>query len=374
VAAVVVTSAIGAGVERNVSRGIESMGVNLLVVRPGRVKRSPARPQIRGAATSLRLADAAAIAELSLVAAAAAGVEGAVRIKAGNATTTTRLLGTTAAYPAVRNFAVARGRFFDAADDRSARRVAVLGARVAEALFEESPVGRQIRIRGVPFEVAGVLRAKGVVAEGDEDNVVLIPVRTAQRRVFNLTWLNVVFVSARDPERMADAAAQVGALLAARHGAAGGARGERDFEIQNTTRLFAMQQRAAATLTGLTTGLAALALGVGGAGILALMLLSVKERTGEIGLRIAVGARPRDIVIQFLLESTALALGGWSAGLALGGAAAAAVALATSWQLAVPVQALGMSLGMAVVVGLGFGAVPARKAAAVPPMRALLAP
>ena len=371
VAAVVVTSAIGAGVERDVRRGIEAMGVNLLVVRPARVKRSVARPEIRGAVTSLRLADHQAIAALSLVADAAPGIEGAVRIKGGAATTTTRLLGTTAAYPRVRRFAVRSGRFWDAQDDRSARRIVVLGARVADALFEEDPVGRQIRIRGVPFTVVGVLAPKGMMAEGDEDNQVLVPVRTAQRRVFNVSWLNVVFVSARDAEGMAAAAAQIRASLTERHHAKSG--GEPDFEVQNTTRLFAMQQAAASTLSGLTTGLAALALGVGGAGILALMLLSVKERTGEIGLRIAVGARPRDILIQFLLESTVLALGGWAAGAVVGAAGAALVALATTWRLAVPLEALAASFAMAALIGLGFGAVPARKAALVPPMRALLA-
>jgi putative ABC transport system permease protein len=370
VAAVVLTSAIGAGAQRDIRRQIERTGVNLLVVRPAQVKRLVARKEMAGTVTTLRVEDYDAIAELWCVWRAAPGVESSVKLKAGASATTTRVLGTTPAFPAIRRFETREGRFFDGDDDRAARRVVVLGARVADALFDESPVGRQILIRRIPFEVVGVLAPKGALADGDEDNQVLIPIRTALRRVFNTTWLNEVFVTVRDPFDLREAEGEIGAMLRQRHRRSGD--GQPDFEIQDATRFFTMQRRAAGSLGTMATGLGAIALVVGGTGIMALMLLSVKERTGEIGLRIAVGARPRDIVIQFLLETTMLALGGWTGGILIGVAGAAVVATTTAWPVAAPVTAVLGSLAMAVVIGLGFGAVPARAAAMILPMRALL--
>jgi putative ABC transport system permease protein len=369
VAALVLTGAISTGAEREVRRRIDAMGVNLLVVRPARVERFPPREEVKGTVTTLRLDDVQAIADLPVVSHAAPGVEGQVEVKADAAATTTRLLGTTPAFPVVRRFAVESGRFFDPDDDRNARRVAVLGARVADALFDGHPVGRQIRIERIPFEVIGVLAPKGVLADGDEDNQVLVPIRTALRRVFNTNWLNVVFVSARDPGSTAVAEAGIGAVLRQRHRAARD--GEPDFEIQNADKFFALQQQAAGILGQFATGLAATAVVVGGTGIVGLMLLSVKERTGEIGLRIAVGARPRDILIQFLMEATILALGGWAAGTVVGAAGATVVRLSTAWPVATPVQAVLASLGMALALGLGFGVVPARRASRTPPIQAL---
>lgn len=372
VAAVLVTGALGQGVEDEVLRNIEALGgTNLLVVRPAAAKRLVARKAVQGFVTTLKAADADALAELDFVRAAVPAVEGTMRVKAGNGAMVTTLFGTTSAFPGVRRFEVRQGRFFDAADDRAARRVAVLGARVADELFPAGdPVGRSIRIRGVPFEVAGVLEAKGAQADGsDEDNQVVIPLRTALRRVFNATCLSAVFVSVRDPGKMEEAAAGIGALLRERHRIKDGK--PDDFAVQNRTRLLSAQRETAASLTLLTSGLGALALLVGGTGILALLLLSVKERTGEIGLRMAVGARPRDILLQFLAEATVLALGGWMAGVAAGAIGAGALAWATDWKVGLPLEALLASLGMASSTGLGFGAFPARKASLLPPIQAL---
>ena len=374
VAAVILTSAVGKGAEREVLRSIEAMGgANLLVVRPAQARRLVARKAVRGAVTSLDLADCAALEErgleLGLVREAVPGTERVLRVKAGRRSLVTKVLGTSPGFPAVRRFRVppeSGGRFFDAADDQAARRVAVLGARVAEGLFPgENPVGRSLRIRGVPFEVLGTLEAKGVLADGsDEDDQILIPVRTALRRVFNTTWLDTVFVSVRDPRRIDEAEAAIGALLRERHRKA-------DFDLQSQARILDKRREMTADLTLLTTGLSAVALLVGGTGILALMLLSVRERTGEIGLRMAVGARPRDILVQFLAEATALALGGWLAGLTLGALGAAAVAFGTEWKVGLPLGALLASLAMAAAAGLGFGAFPARRASLLPPIQAL---
>jgi ABC-type antimicrobial peptide transport system permease subunit len=368
VAAVTMTGALSAGASREVTDRLEQVGTNLLVVRPAQVKMVAAHPTIRGAVTTLTLDDYEAIAGLDGVALAAPGAERSARVKAGNATTTASILGTTGSFPRIRNAAVSRGRWFTADEERTAQRVAVLGARVADSLFAGGQaVGRIITVGRVPFAVIGVLAAKGVAADGsDQDSQILVPVRTALRRVLNVWWLNEIFVRVGDADRMEEVVARIAQELRDRH------RMGDDFDVQNTSRLFAFQQEAAASLDLLTTGLAALSLAIGGSGIIALMFMSVKERTNEIGLRMAVGAQPRDILVQFLCEATALSLLGWLCGVAVGTAAAAGLAIATDWRIAVPLQALSLSFTMALATGLVFGVIPARWAARVAPMQALL--
>jgi putative ABC transport system permease protein len=283
-----------------------------------------------------------------------------------------RVLGTTSAYLQVCRFAIMRGRFLDDEDNRQARRVAVLGARVTEELFPgQDAIGKDIRIRGVPFEVIGVLQAKGIQADGsDQDNQILIPIRTALRRVFNLTWLTPIFVRVCDPAPMTTAETEMAQLLRKRHRLEPGGRPD-DFSIQNKTKVLATQKQIADSLTKLALGLAGVSLLVGGIGILALMLMSVKERTGEIGLRIAVGARRGDILLQFLSEAAMLAAGGWLAGLILGLLGAAMIALFARWRVALSPQMLLASLATVLIAGLGFGTWPARKASLIPPIRAL---
>jgi putative ABC transport system permease protein len=372
VAAVVVVSAIGAGAEREIGRQAETMGTNLLVMRPAQVKNSAARKQIRGVVSTLTVEDYDAITELAAVEAAVPGFENTLTAKAGGRSMSARILGTTSAYLQVCRFTVMRGRFINEDDDRHLHRVAVLGARVTEELFAgHDAIGQDIRIRGVPFEVIGVLQAKGIQADGsDQDNQILIPIRTALRRVFNLTWLNPIFVSVRGPNNMAVAETEMTQLLRIRHRLEGGGRPD-DFAIQNKTKVLATQRQIADSLTKLALGLAGVSLLVGGIGILALMLMAVKERTGEIGLRIAVGARPSDILLQFLAEATLLAAGGWLAGLVVGLLGAAMVAFLARWRVAVSLQMLVASLATVLIAGLGFGIWPARKASLIPPIRAL---
>jgi len=280
-----------------------------------------------------------------------------------------RVFGTTPELLPIRRFTLAEGRFLEDDDDRMARRVAVLGARVASTLFpEEDAVGRLVTVGGVPYDVIGVLSQRGVLADGsDDDNQVLIPVRTALRRTLNVSWLGTIFVSVEDEASLPRAQAAIAALLRERHGAD-------DAGIQNTRQLLAMQQRVSDSLEWLAAGLAGGSLLIGGTGILALMLMSVKERTAEIGLRMAVGARPRDILAQFLIEASMLSLAGWLAGVVLGGALAAAAAMATAWRIGVPVEGLAACTAMALVIGLGFGSLPARKASRLPPIQALARP
>jgi putative ABC transport system permease protein len=371
VAGVLLTSAVGRGAEAEVERGLAAAGSNLLVVRPVQVKRSAARRQMRGAVTTLRLDDARALAALPLVKDAAPGVDGGVRLRADSGSVAASVLGTAPSIFRLRGLRLARGRLFDGNDDAAGERVAVLGARVALQLFPGGdPVGRGLRLRGLPFEVVGVLEPKGIQADGsDQDGTVYIPIRTALRRVFNTTWVSAVFVSVAERPRMTEAAEEVRATLRERHRLAPGA--PDDFQVQDQVRLLALQQAAVRSLTGLTAGLAGVSLLVGGAGIFALMFLSVKERTAEIGLRMAVGAQPRDVLVQFLGEATVLALGGWLLGAAAAALGAAGVALGTEWRVAFPAGAALASFAMALVTGLGFGALPARTAARLPPIQAL---
>lgn len=371
VTGVLLTSAIGKGAQVEVEGGIEAAGSNLLVVRPAPVKRTAARKQVRGVFTTLRLDDYQAIATLPLAAEAAPGVDGGLRVKAGAGSMAAGVLGTAPALARLRNLRLRSGRFFDEDDDGAARRVAVLGARVARTLFpDEDPVGRDVRLRGLPFEVIGVLEPKGIQADGsDQDGSVFIPIRTALRRVFNTTWLSAVFVSVAERARMPEAQAALRDVLRERHRLHPSA--PDDFQIQDQVRLLAMQQQAVEALTLLTAGLAGVSMLVGGAGIFALMFLSVKERTGEIGLRMAVGARSRDVLVQFLGEATVLAVGGWLLGSVASVLGGIGVALGTEWKVAFPAGAALASFLMALVTGLGFGALPARKAARLPPIRAL---
>ncbi len=371
VAAVFVTSAVARGAQREMLRGMEALGTNILVVKPAPVNRTVARKEIRGLATSLTLDDYHALAELPVVSEAAPAVEGGMRVKAGGQAMTTTVRGTTSTFLRVRRFRVRAGRFFDA-DGEANLRVAVLGARVEENLFpEHDAVGGTLWIRGVPFEIVGTLEAKGVLADGDEDSQVLVPIETARRRVFNLTWLSTVYVSLGDAADRSNAIDEMGRLLRERHRVAVRGRPD-DFVIQDPTKFLDGQRATAATLARAAVSLASVATLVGGAGILALMLLSVKARTSEIGLRVAIGARRRDIVVQFLIEATALAVGGWMAGTMLGGVLTTSIAAATRWRIVVPFDAVVASFAMAVTAGLGFGALPARRAAGVRPIEALL--
>ena len=370
-AGVLLTSAVGAGAAAQVRQGIEAAGANLLVVRPAQVKRSAARRAVRGVVTSLREDDARAIAAIPGAREVAPGVDGGARIKAASGSTTASVAGSVPALARLRNLRVAEGRFLDEADELEARRVAVLGARVAETLFPGGDaVGRDVRIRGLPFEVVGVLRAKGVEPDGsDQDGNVFIPLRTALRRVFNTTWLSAVFVSVPDRASMSPVQSAVRALLRERHRLAPGA--PDDFEVQDQVRLLALQQDAVRGLTLVTAGLAGVAMLVGGSGILALMFLSVKERTAEIGLRMAVGARPRDVLAQFLMEASLLAVGGWAMGALVATGGALALGAATGWPVAFPAEAAAGSLALALATGAGGGTVPARRASLVAPVRAL---
>ena len=372
VAAFVVARAIGDGAELEMTRAVEALGTDLLLVKPLPIKPQVARRQFAGWATTLQPEDVAAIAALPKVRAVAPAIEDSVRVKAGRASVKTKVRGTTTDYRSLRRFNLAAGRFLTADDERAVRRVAVLGASVARELFPAGDaVGRELRIRGVPFEIVGTLAPKGATTDSaDQDNQVLVPLATALRRVFNARWLTSAYVGVVEPAVVEEAEAAVTALLRARHRRGVGA-GADDFAVQSTAKTRAIQNELTASLGRYGTGLALIALVVGGAGMLALMLLSVRERTGEIGLRMAVGAQPRAILLQFLAESCLLALTGWAAGCALGGIGVATVACGTGWTLDLSLNATAATLALAVGIGIGFGAIPAVRATRIPPLLAL---
>ena len=370
VAAVLVTSALGQGARDEVLREVATMGTNLLVVRPAQVDRLVARKAVRGQVTSLRIEDCDEISALAAVREAAPGTEMRMRLKAGRGSTDALVLGTSAAFRALRSLRLRYGRFFEPSEDAAAQRVAVLGARVAEALFPgKDPTGAAIRIRGLPFEIVGVLAGRGVLPDrSDEDGNVFVPSRTALRRLFNSTWLSAVFVSARDG-RMNETEAEIRRLLRDRHRLA--ADKPDDFAIQSQAKLLALREAVANSLSMLAFGLAGASMLVSGTGVLALMLLSVKERTAEIGLRMAIGARRSDVFLQFFAEASILALGGWLVGAVLAALIVGAMALASDWPVGLPVSGFAATLVVTAATGIGFGALPARKAARMPPIRAL---
>ncbi len=371
-AAVLLTGAVGAGARAAVLREMSGTGMRVLAVRPAQVKRSVARPGIKGAATSLTLEDCRAIGDVPAVAAVVPVVQGRRGVRSDAGSLAAPVLGTTPEFLRVRNFALSGGRFIDGEDDGASARVVVLGARVGERLFEgHDPVGRSVRIDGVTFEVIGVLLPKGLSFDGaDQDSDVYVPLQTARRRVFNQQWLNVIFAEFAAGHSVDSTAEEIRELLRERH-LVPRRSGTDDFEVQDPVTLLALRAAAARTLSMVSSGLGAISLLVGGTGILALMLLSVRERTGEIGLRRAVGARTADILLQFLAEATALALSGGLSGMVLGALGVWIVSATTGWEAPVSPQAALVSLAAAAAIGLAFGVVPAVRAARLTPVQAL---
>lgn len=372
VLSVSLTRAVGQGAEAEILRSVGAMGSRLFVVRPEQVNRTSARKELRGFVSSLKLEDADPMEQIGKIEAVAPSVEGLVKIHTTAGLVKTQLLGTSPAFFRIREFMVRDGRVFSEDENRALARVAVLGGRAALTLFpNEEPVGREIRVGTVRFEVIGTLTAKGASADGaDADNQVFVPVRTALRRVFDARSLSRVFVGVREANDLGPAEDEVRALLRERHRLTVRNRPD-DFAVQDQLRYLSAQRQTARALGYVTSGLAAVSLLIGGTGIFALMLLSVRERTPEIGLRMAVGARRRDILLQFLAEAVALALLGGAAGAVLGVAGAWAAASMTGWPVQPSASAALLSLGVSVAIGFSFGALPARKAALLPPARAL---
>lgn len=371
VASILAAGALGAGAEGQVSQSLATLGTTLIVVRPAQAPRLVTRREVSGRVATLVPADAHEIAALPAVAAAAPGIDGTARAKAGRVTVVASVMGTTPAFLTVRGYRVADGRFLEDADDAGARRVAVLGARMAGALFPAGDaVGRELRLRGVPFEVIGTLAPKGAAADGgDEDGLLVVPITTAMRRVFNRSSISAVFVSATRVEAMADTSRAIGRVLRVRHRP--GRDGRDDFDVQDSAKQAGRRQQTLAVLDGITSGLAAVTMLAGGIGVFTLMWLSVADRTGEIGLRLAVGATRTGILGQFLAEAVLLTIAGWAVGVATGAVAIGLLAGATRWPIGMPVDAIVASTVLSLTTAVVAGSLPALRAARIAPVEAL---
>ena len=376
VAAVIAMVAIGSGARNLVDRQIRSLGANLAIVSPGNVTQGGARLGA-GAASTLTDEDAAAIRdEIEGAVAAAPFVNGRSQVVAGSVNWNTNVYGIDLDWFTAREWDVEIGRSFDPEELRRGDIVAILGQTVARQLFgEEDPIDQTIRVRNVPFRVIGIMAAKGQSAFGqDQDDAIFVPLDAGRRRVIGRNYakdrsVGSIFVKFEREEDIAPGIERTGALLRQRHGLTG--EQENDFSIRNLTEIANTAGAAAGTLALLVAGVAGVSLLVGGIGIMNIMLVSVTERTREIGIRLAVGARPRDIRAQFLIEAATLSTLGGAVGVILGVGAAHAIARLAGWPSLVSPDAVLLAVGFSALVGVFFGFYPAQRAARLDPIEAL---
>lgn len=377
VASVVAMLALGSGAQTQVERSIASLGSNLLIVVPGAARSGGG---VRGAAggggawDSLTLDDAAAIAtQVEGVAGVAPSQRARTQVIAGGLNWNPEVQGVTPAYVFVRDREIAEGRMFDETEERQARRVVVLGATVARELFPNvEPVGQSVRMNGGAYEVIGVLAAKGQSGFMDQDDIVLAPLTTVKRRISGRRGrgdsVNQISVKAASEDALNRVQEDIETLLRQRHRTR---EGEDDFTVQNLSSISDAMGQTTQVFTALLAGIAAVSLLVGGIGIMNIMLVSVTERTREIGLRKALGARQSDILHQFGLEAVALSLAGGMIGLILGAGGAWLMTSLFNLPLVLSPFTAGLAIGFAGLVGVMFGAYPAWRAAKLDPIEAL---
>jgi putative ABC transport system permease protein len=372
VATVVVMAAVVAGADHRVRERIRAMGTDLMVIQAAPAPIVAGRVRQRATVTTMRPQDAEFITSgsaLARVAAPAVIRASVARWEGRNAPTT--LMGTTSDGLRIQGIVARTGRVFDEVDERELRRVVLLGATVARNLFgDRDPVGETILVGRIPLEVIGVIRARGTdVGGSDLDNTIALPLATAMRRVLDEPFVDAVFVQARSAGDLDDLEREARALLTQRHRSRSGLPTE--FVVRNQAVLLRTERGATAAVRGLTLGTAALSLLAGAVGVLAVMLLSVRERVGEIALRRAVGARLTDIRVQFILESALLAAAGGAIGSLVGLVVAALAALLGPWDLVPPWSTALLGFGGALVMGLMVGVIPASRAARLNPAIAL---
>ena len=376
VGAVITMIAIGSGAQAQVEEQIKALGTNLIIVLPGSVTSGGVRMGA-GSRSSLTEDDAYAMQrELSDVQAAAPAVRGTGQVVYGGTNWSTQFFGITPEYFEVRNWVIGSGKGFDAADITGAGKVVLLGETVARTLFGDSdPIGQTVRVRKVPMEVIGVLERKGQSLQGqDQDDVILMPITTARNRILGgtqakLRSVGTISVKVRDGADMAQAEAEISMLLRQRHRLQPGQ--PDDFTLRNLSEVLGAREESTRIMTLLLAAVASVSLLVGGIGIMNIMLVSVTERTREIGLRMAVGARAKDILSQFLVEAVTLALVGGMCGILLGVSGSYAIAHFAGWRTDLNVNAIVLAVSFAAAVGVFFGFYPARKASRLLPIEAL---
>jgi len=371
VGAVIVMVAIGQGARAQIQQRVQSLGTNLIVITPG-ASRAGGVSQGAGSFNRLTTDDADAIRRESLLLTGVSPVIIApANVVGGVGNWRTPVEGVSVDYQTIRNWPVASGRFFDDDDQRSNRKVAVIGKTVADNLFPGTdPTGQSIRVRDVPFQIIGVLTAKGQTAEGnDQDDVILAPYTTVQTRLAGHQFLPQIIGSTANPSDIPAAQQEVAGILRQAHHLAD--YDADDFTVRNQSDLANAAQGTTVVMTVLLASIASISLLVGGIGIMNIMLVSVTERTREIGIRMAVGARGGDVLAQFLVEAIVLCLAGGVIGVVVGFAGAVIVHRTTGWGTAVAPDMVGVAIGFAALVGIFFGYYPARKAAALDPIEAL---
>ena len=379
VAAVVTMASVGEGARERVAAQIRSLGAHVLLIRPGAQEQGGVLASA-GTRQSLTELDARAVAaEVPGVLSAAPGVNGSVQAVRANRNWATLAVGATPEYLRARGWRTAAGRLLSEDDERAAASVAVLGQTVAARLFgEASAVGEQVRVGKLPVTVVGVLQRKGQSPFGsDQDDVVFLPITTARLRVLGMAGrvnpraVDFIFVQVASGSAMADAMAEIRSLLRVRHRLVPTAAD--DFTVQDLAVLVSAETEAADAFKWLLAVVAAVSLVVGGIGIMNTMLVSVAERTREIGVRVSVGASPRDIHRQFLVEALTLCAVGGVLGTLLGVGLAYAVEVLTGWPVIVREDTIALAVSASAVVGLVFGVYPARRAARLEPVDALRA-
>ena len=376
VGAVIVMIAVGAGAQRRVEEQIKALGSNLLLVMSGARTQGGVRLAL-GSGQTLSEDDAIAINREIPEALAAPALRGGAQVVWGNANWSTQIYGTTPEYLDVRQWPVAMGRGFEPSEVSGAGKVCLLGSTVARQLFGSAdPVDQVIRIKRVPFTVVGVLETKGQSLMGtDQDDVIIVPLATARGRVIGSATqakqraVSTIWVKAAEGYDTKFVEEQVRALLRQRHRLQPGS--DDDFSLRNLQEVMSAQEASSRVLALLLAAVASVSLLVGGIGIMNIMLVSVTERTREIGLRMAVGARTRDILGQFLVEAVTLSLIGGLIGVALGTGASLALGSFLGWRVLLSPQAIALAVAFAFVIGVFFGFYPARKAARLNPVEAL---
>lgn len=373
VGAVIAMVSIGLGVQQKVQSSIASQGSNLLIVMPGTGQ--PSGGGVRQAAGSnitLTKQDSQAIArEIGGISYVAPSVSQQFQLIYNNQNWKTTVQGTTTDFLTIRNYSIASGNFFSNRDDSARARVAVLGQTVATNLFGNiSPVGQNIRIGNAPFRVVGVLASKGQSSMGqDQDDLVLVPLSTAMERMMGITYLNNISIQVESEKLIDQVQNDVTTLLRTRHHIQGSA--ENDFNVRNLTALMEMMTETTGTITLLLGNIAAISLVVGGIGIMNIMLVSVTERTREIGIRKALGATYRIILLQFLIEAVVISVTGGLVGILVGIGGAKVIAMIAGWNTVIAPFAIIGAFGVSVIIGVFFGIYPARKAALLNPIDAL---
>jgi putative ABC transport system permease protein len=374
VSAVIAMVAIGAGANERIAAQISSIGSNLLLVLPGSTTSGGLRSG-SGSAPTLTMADARAIGrELPAVRLAAPSIRSTSPVVYGNQNWSTLIQGVTPEYFEIRDYRLAEGRFFTADEVDASSKVAVVGRTVVRNLFgDESPAGEILRIKRVPFTVVGVLAEKGQSPQGqDQDDIIIAPITTVQNRLFGSEHpgsVGVIIAQAVDRESIGEAEREVVSLLRQRHRIGSGQ--EEDFSVRNLSEMLAVAEASTRVMSLLLGAIASVSLLVGGIGIMNIMLVSVTERTREIGIRLAVGARERDILVQFLIEAVFLSVAGGAIGILLGVGGSLLISRFAGWSTLISPGAVLVAFSFSAAVGIFFGFYPARKASRLDPIEAL---